>query len=224
MVLTHGNQQLYLGFDIYKDLPLNALVFYQLEIAVRTAAGYYSGFESLDYYVYYGEGGWEYKEWDVTERAFELAGGPGEEIHGIKVRLWLSDLCPMWCGQYGDGYPHTLEALFDNIRLFSVASPTAVRGDEAPARAAHLNVYPNPFNPQTRVSIELNRPGGVTLAVYDLTGRRVRQLLVADMAAGLHTFDWDGHDDAGRALPGGIYIVWLRTDVGSWAQKVVLLN
>jgi len=194
------------------------------EITVRTAGGNYLGFTDFDYYVYFGEDGWEYREWDITERVFEVAGGPGEEIHGIKVRLWLSDLCPMWCDLYGDGYPHTLEALFDNIRLYSVAHPTAVPGDEAPARAALLSVYPNPFNPQTRVSFELDRPGGVILAVHDLAGRRVRQLLAGDMAAGPHTCDWDGHDDAGRILPGGVYLVWLRTDGGSWAQKVVLLN
>ena len=51
------------------------------------------------------------------------------------------------------------------------------------------------------------------LAIFDLRGRRVRELLDGrPLPAGPHTVVWDGRDDGGREVASGIYIS--RLDVG----------
>jgi hypothetical protein len=42
-------------------------------------------------------------------------------------------------------------------------------------------------------------------SLFDVLGRRVRDLGTATTEPGLSTFRWDGRDEAVRALPGGLY-------------------
>jgi hypothetical protein len=50
----------------------------------------------------------------------------------------------------------------------------------------------------------------ITLAVYDVRGRRVRLLLDDPEAPGAAGLAWDGADDAGRAAPPGLYVLGLE--------------
>ena len=47
----------------------------------------------------------------------------------------------------------------------------------------------------------------VSVTVHDLSGRRVRVLNATVMEGGRHHAEWDGRDDRGRLLPGGIYVM-----------------
>jgi len=96
------------------------------------------------------------------------------------------------------------------------ASHVAVSDGEVPDVRAHFwlsQSQPNPFNPTTRVSLEIGVSGPVVVDVYDARGRHVRTLFEGTLAAGRHTFTWDGRDAAGIARPSGVY--WLRADAAS---------
>lgn len=94
--------------------------------------------------------------------------------------------------------------------FWHVRAPTAV-ADHAPAPPAALAPNrPNPFNPATVFSFALREAAPVELAVLDLRGRRVRVLVDDVCAAGQHELVWDGCDEAGRALPSGVYRLHLR--------------
>jgi flagellar hook assembly protein FlgD len=64
------------------------------------------------------------------------------------------------------------------------------------------------------------------LGVYELTGRRVRSLAgeAAPGSGGIVVLDWDGRDDRGRALPGGVYWVRLTTTAGDRNARVVVIR
>ena len=64
---------------------------------------------------------------------------------------------------------------------------------------------PNPFNPTTTIRFELSGPRRVKLAVYDVSGRLVRELVDRDFPAGPNQVRWDGKDDTGRAVASGVY-------------------
>jgi hypothetical protein len=105
-------------------------------------------------------------------------------------------------------------------------APSAV-GD-LPSLASGLALYPNPFNPGTRVSFELPAAGHVFLRVFDARGRSVAVLHDGFSAAGLRQFDWDGRDDSGRVQPGGVYLFRLDSQqegaVQSATTKGILLK
>ncbi len=94
----------------------------------------------------------------------------------------------------------------------------------APAGRASLGVnYPNPFNPQTVIPFSLPRSTEVTLAVYDTRGRLVRTLVEAPYAAGDHAIEWNGLDQAGRAVASGSYFARMKTADGETASRNLLL-
>jgi len=104
----------------------------------------------------------------------------------------------------------------------AIGDVTAV--DAAPLAPASLAASPNPFNPRTELSFHLAAVGRVNLELLDLRGRRVRTLLDARLEAGPHTAAWDGRDDAGRALPGGLYLARLTTPAGAVTSKLTLVR
>jgi hypothetical protein len=86
---------------------------------------------------------------------------------------------------------------------------------------------PNPFNPAVVLRFDLAVAGRSELAVYDVRGRKVTELLGgAALNAGPHQVEWRGQDAAGRRLGSGIYFARLRVngvEVGG-VQKLVLLK
>jgi hypothetical protein len=84
--------------------------------------------------------------------------------------------------------------------------------------------YPNPFNPRTHISYQLPQNGHVTLAVYNVMGQRVRELLDWEQTAGEHVVTWDGLDDAGRPVASGIYFYQLVTGEFVQTRKMLLLK
>ena len=84
--------------------------------------------------------------------------------------------------------------------------------------------WPNPFHGATAVGFRLPVPSRVDLAVVDIQGRVVRNLLQARMPAGGHMIRWDGRDAAGREAPNGIYLFRLQAGGRTLTQRGVLIR
>ncbi len=98
---------------------------------------------------------------------------------------------------------------------------TSIEEGEAPnAFALHAN-FPNPFNPTTTISYDLERTGQVALEVYDTLGQRVTSLFSGSQAAGTHAFAWDGRDARGNVVSSGVYFYRLTLD-GNFSQSRVM--
>jgi hypothetical protein len=81
--------------------------------------------------------------------------------------------------------------------------------DPAPAHG-RITAEPNPFALGTLLRFDLPRPGRATLAIHDVSGRRVRALLDRELPSGPNVSTWDARDDQGRPVPAGVYLVRLR--------------
>jgi hypothetical protein len=84
--------------------------------------------------------------------------------------------------------------------------------------------YPNPFNPSGTIVLEIPGPCRVTLTVYDLLGRKVRELLDENRPAGRFTLHWDGSDKDGIRLPSGLYIYRMEADGFAASRSMVLVR
>ena len=82
---------------------------------------------------------------------------------------------------------------------------------------------PNPSR-EPRILWHLARAGQARLAVYDATGRLVRDLVSGPRDAGLHETWWDGRDRSGGRVASGIYFARLEADGRLDAVKVVVLR
>jgi hypothetical protein len=91
----------------------------------------------------------------------------------------------------------------------------------APAVNEIAGNSPNPFREQTTIRFGVARASSVSCAIHDAAGRQVRSLLRASVPAGRHQVEWDGRDDAGNRLGGGVYFARLQVDGWSASRRVL---
>jgi len=85
--------------------------------------------------------------------------------------------------------------------------------------------HPNPFNPQTTIAFELPKRESVTLQVFDMSGRLVRNLITAEPhTPGRHEVVWNGRDDSGRQVASGTYFYRLEAGSYSETKRMVLIK
>jgi hypothetical protein len=120
------------------------------------------------------------------------------------------------------GYCYSYDTNNDALTVGYSSGVTAAPGDEVPVIAGLTSAWPNPFNPRVTLAFSLLRDGPVHLAVHDLRGREVAVLASGQRPAGAHEAVWNGRDQAGRALPSGLYLAVLQTAEGVSNQKLVL--
>ncbi|HJP31601.1 MAG TPA: FlgD immunoglobulin-like domain containing protein [Candidatus Latescibacteria bacterium] len=97
-------------------------------------------------------------------------------------------------------------------------------GAGLPEESALDQNYPNPFNAETAITFRLRMKGQVDLAVFDLTGQRIRTLFSGTREAGAYALRWNGQDDAGRAVASGVYLYRLETPEFKEARRLTLLK
>ena len=84
---------------------------------------------------------------------------------------------------------------------------------------------PNPFRASTEISFSLPAERSVRLAVYDVGGRLVQQLVEGDrLGAGRHERRWGGLDQSGRFAAPGVYYYRLEAGEHSATRSLLLLR
>ena len=77
--------------------------------------------------------------------------------------------------------------------------------------------YPNPFNSETTIQYSLANTSDVTLAIFDIRGKLVSVLVDEKLDAGTYRVRWDGRDQIGQFVSGGVY--FSRIQFGSIAGR-----
>lgn len=127
-----------------------------------------------------------------------------------------SDSCLVRAVAYGPGWRADKS---DNV--FSIRSDALEAESGSPARAS-LSVLPNPTAGSCRVSFGAWVPGRSALEVFDVAGKRVRDLSAEAARAASGSIVWPGCGDFGLRLSAGVYLVRLRTGGQTLTRKVVL--
>lgn len=95
---------------------------------------------------------------------------------------------------------------------------------DVPANFKIYPAYPNPFNPSTNLKFDI--PAGsqglqdVKVEIYNTIGQKIRTLFEGIAEPATHSLAWDGADDNGQTVPGGVYFAVLTT--GHFRESVKL--
>jgi hypothetical protein len=94
--------------------------------------------------------------------------------------------------------------------------------ETSPPRLVLLGSYPNPFLDRARIAFELPRRQEVTLRIYDVQGRRIRDVQDGELRAGKQELVWDGRNNEGETVPAGVYFYRLSTRGLVESRKIIL--
>jgi hypothetical protein len=135
---------------------------------------------------------------------------PGRER--VTLNLWLFEAEP-------PSDSSEAEVVFNSFEHFP--SPWVHKYDTS----SHIRLFqnePNPLRECTAIRFEVGVSGLISLAIYDVTGRRIRTLVSEFRRAGLYHLFWDGLDDSRVSTPSGIYFCHLRAGRQRATRLVVL--
>ena len=80
--------------------------------------------------------------------------------------------------------------------------------------------YPNPFNPVTTISYYLPTNEFVDIAIYDLTGRIVKNLVSLNQNAGYNSIQWNATNNSGKKVNSGIYFYSIQAGEFRQTKKI----
>ena len=156
-----------------------------------------------------------------------------DDIFLLGTPIVLPDLGITVAGGHGGGRGTGGIAAEGQGQVTDAAGQSQVESKPAaePAAGSNLNpattelagVYPNPVRSDASVVFSLAREGAVDLSVYDVRGARVRTLRSGVFGAGRYTVRWDGRDDSGRRIGGGMYFVRLSAGHYSKTLKTAIM-
>ncbi len=126
---------------------------------------------------------------------------------------------------------HIIEAQPERIgrfvtKIYKPDSTTSINddGEILPMIIMLYQNYPNPFNPQTNIKFELNKLEQISIKVYDVLGKEIKQLLQKNLPSGEHNIQWDGKGNEGNTLPSGIYFIQMIAGSYQKTIKTILLK
>ncbi|MBW6516775.1 MAG: T9SS type A sorting domain-containing protein [Candidatus Cloacimonetes bacterium] len=114
-----------------------------------------------------------------------------------------------------DGYPYLRESTVsvDDDYIIVIEHPS-------------LNNYPNPFNPETTIKLNLSQDADrLDLKIYNIRGQLVRTLIDGTpYLRGEYQIVWDGRNDLGQPVTSGIYFCRMTTPNYEKVNKMLLLK
>jgi len=128
----------------------------------------------------------------------------------------LGDIC-------GDGYDKVLftEKINDqyyDLYCFSLNEVKTEVSSILPERHDLLNIYPNPFNPNTTISYQLSTSSHVDISVYNVLGKKEVTLLHDVCEAGSYNLPFNA-----KSLSSGVYLCVLQVNNEVVDTKKLLL-
>lgn len=97
------------------------------------------------------------------------------------------------------------------------------RNDSVPSEFELGQNYPNPFNSMTTIPFTIPKDGRVLIEIYNILGARVYAKEVF-MAAGSHSFTWNGTDYTSKMIASGIYTYKVRTKESVQTRRMLYLR
>ena len=95
----------------------------------------------------------------------------------------------------------------------------SVEEDALPTEFAVSELYPNPFNPSTSMSVALPNAAPVHVTVFDVLGRQVADLNYGQLAAGRHHLTWGDN-----TVSSGLYVFVIKAGPMQVTRKAVFMK
>lgn len=136
----------------------------------------------------------------------------------------ITDSMGVTFSQIEPGYQlYLVGAIVDSVRYGTVTN-VLLKEKEIPNDFTLFQNYPNPFNPFTEIQFNLANNSNVVVTIYDLLGKKIKNLVEGEFYPGEYKYKWDGRNNADITVSSGVYFITLRTDYYTKTIKALFLR
>jgi len=98
--------------------------------------------------------------------------------------------------------------------------------DLVPEVTKLIGNYPNPFNPTTTISFQIDNEQNkqAELFIYNLKGQMIKRYEINNLKSGLNEIVWNGLDKNNQIVPSGVYLYKLQAGEFSQIKKMILMK
>ena len=124
-------------------------------------------------------------------------------------------------GEYSFSCPSGI----DNIVIAKFNAITPNEDEQLPTVSGlQVTTYPNPFRDVVQIELSSQDKYPLKLEVYDLRGRKIREIDAEGYEPGKLSGSWNGHDSEGKPCANGIYLIRAESQAGNISQRVILMH
>jgi hypothetical protein len=141
----------------------------------------------------------------------QYGGLPNSSIKDLEVK------------EIAGGYELWISCLGRGIAVLTILTdPVSVSEKNYVKPESVLSVYPNPAIEKTDIGFNNDDEGFVQLSVYDIHGKRVKDIISKVLEKGNHTVQWNLTDQSGNRVVSGIYFVRYNTSGRTESAKIIV--
>ena len=85
-------------------------------------------------------------------------------------------------------------------------------------------LFPNPFNNTIKISVDIPRNGFLNIEVFDLLGKKIKQIHNENITMGKYTFKWNGKNDLDMNVQSGLYFFRVIFDGSIKTKKSIYIK
>jgi len=157
----------------------------------------------------------------LSNNSMRIAFGSGDVLWGIAASGGVATQLtgPVPWGDYDAAYSNNGQYIAFARYTAPLLKPSVAQQIPAPTNLSLQQNYPNPFNPKTTIHYSLPTDAKVSLAVYDMLGQKVAELVDETMSAGDHGVVFDASQ-----LASGVYVYKLQAGGFVQTKKMLLMK
>jgi subtilisin family serine protease len=111
------------------------------------------------------------------------------------------------------------------VRIIAPSVDVAV---DLPLAFAAYKPAPNPFSAHSTIRFDLPSAGEsgwpVSVALYNVAGRKIRTLVDGNLPGGRYSYQWDGRDNSGVKLAAGVYFLQIKAGPNEAKDRIVFMR
>jgi hypothetical protein len=87
-----------------------------------------------------------------------------------------------------------------------------------------LGNFPNPFNPVTKLSFDIDYRSNVIVTIYNILGNEITTIQNGEMNPGRYSLTWNATNDQGKSMSTGMYLYKVTSDSRVLTGKMLLMK
>ena len=163
--------------------------------------------------------------WETTD-LIDASSASSEWLHREVTGTVPEGTVWVWAGvEYYQASNNDNGSVYTDMLEMDVSDNVSVDlGAGLPGEFKLLGNFPNPFNPVTKLSFDIDYRSNVIVTIYNILGNEITTIQNGEMNPGRYSLTWNATNDQGKSMSTGMYLYKVTSDSRVLTGKMLLMK